>query len=143
MKRILFLALFLTISAHASDKLGLGLALGTPIGIHYTYDMPKTKRLEGAIGSIHNGQTSFDAHYVETMKDRFHLQAYNLDFNWGPGVRVVTGRRPKLGPSVLAGVDHNIDNTNFSLLANSGASLLFGDGLSLNVNLYIGANYHF
>jgi hypothetical protein len=144
MKLLLLLLTFISISSFANEKLGLGVSIGTPIGIHYTYDLPNQKRMEGAVGSILTGSgTSFDSYYVSTMKNQFQVQAYNLDFNYGLGGRAVTGKKSKVGPAGLIGVDHEIDNSQFSVLANGGAAFLFGDGISLDLNLYIGANYHF
>lgn len=146
MKLIVIVLLLGSFSALAVDnsKLGLGVSIGSPIGLHYMYDLDNKKRIEGAVGASLTGLgTSADAQYVSTLKNRFKLQAYNLDFNYGYGARILSGKNFKFGPSALAGVDHEIENTHFSILANSGAAFLFGDGLTLDLNLYLGANYHF
>lgn len=144
MKILLLLILCVSFTAHASSKLGLGAAIGTPIGVHYFYELDASTRIEGAVGaSLFGVGTSIDAQYVTTMKNKFKLQAYDLDLNYGYGAKIVSKDSTKFGPSALLGVDHEIDNTNFSVLANSGAAFLFGDGMTLDINLYLGANYHF
>ena len=144
MKLLVVGLLLLSFSATANDKLGLGITLGSPIGIHYFYELEGDKRIEGAVGSSLTGDgTHVDAQYVTTLKNHLKLQAYELDFNYGYGVRILSGDNVKAGPSALAGVDHEIENTNFSVLANGGAAFLIGDGLTLDINLYLGANYHF
>lgn len=143
--RLLTLALCLfSFSATASDKLGLGIALGSPIGVHYFYELESDKRIEGAVGSSLSAKgTHVDSHYVTTKKNHLKLQAYELDLNYGYGLRLVSGDNLKVGPSGLLGVDHELEGTHFSILANSGAAFLVGDGISLDINLYLGANYRF
>lgn len=144
MKLIISILFLLSMSAHANNQFGLGVSIGSPIGVHYFYELSADKRIEGAIGDSLSGEgTSIDAQYVTSMKNQFKLQAYELDFNYGYGARILSKKKSKFGPSALAGVDHEIEGTNFSVLANSGAAFLFGDGISLDINLYLGANYHF
>lgn len=131
-------------ATHANDNLGIGVAIGSPIGIHYKYKLDSNSRVEGAVGSsIINNSTSIDTQYVTTTKNKFKLQAYDLNLNTGYGAKVLTGKKSKVGPSGLLGVAHIIEHTQFTILANSGAALLFGDGISLDLNLYLAANYQF
>ena len=144
MKLLVSLLFLLSLNLHASDQVGLGASIGSPIGLHYFYELGGDKRIEGAVGSSLSGDgTNIDAQYVTSIKNKFKLQAYELDFNYGYGLRILSKKKTKFGPSALAGVDHEIEGTNFSVLANSGAAFLFGDGISLDINLYLGANYHF
>lgn len=144
MKLIVPILLLLSLNIHASDQLGLGASIGSPIGVHYFYELGGDKRIEGAIGSSLSGNgTNIDAQYVTSLKNKFKLQAYELDFNYGYGAKILSKKNTKFGPSALAGVDHEIEGTSFSVLANSGAAFLFGDGITLDFNLYLGANYHF
>lgn len=144
MKKIVLGLCFLSLSAMADSNLGLGVSIGSPIGLHYFYELETNKRIEGAFGTSITGSGGVvDAQYVTTKKSYTKLQAYELDLNYGYGLRAHTGKKSKVGPSGLLGVDHQIDGTNFSILTNSGAAFLIGDGLSLDINLYMGANYHF
>lgn len=146
MKFILFTIFIMSLSltVYANDKLGLGVSIGSPIGIHYFYELDGDSRIEGSAGSpLSGGGTNIDAQYVTSIKNKFKLQAYELDFNYGYGAKIRSKNKTSFGPSVLAGVDHEIEGTDFSVLANSGAALLFADQLRLDLNLYLGANYHF
>lgn len=143
--RVLALVLLITtVYAKADDNFGLGVTIGSPIGLHYFYELDNKARIEGTFGnSLTQAGTIIDSHYVKTKKNELKLQAYDLDFNYGVGARIVSKKTTLFGPSTLIGVDHEIENTNFSVLANSGAAFLFGDGLKFDLNLYLGANYRF
>jgi hypothetical protein len=144
MKRLGILLIIMCINVSASERLGIGVSIGSPIGLHYFYNLENNKRIEGVIGASITGSGGFiDSQYVTTKKNYTKLQAYELDLNYGYGLRAHTGDKSKLGPSALLGVDHQIEGTKFSVLANSGAAFLVGNGLTLDLNLYLGANYNF
>ncbi len=144
MKKLLIL-ITLTLSFQSSaSNFSLGLAIGTPTGLNYSYQLDNNRSIEGVFGwTLTGNHGNVDAYYVQKEKDKFMLQAYNLDFKYGLGAKMRTGDDFLIGPSALTGVEHQIDDTNFKLLANGTAGILLGNSTHLDLSIYLGARYNF
>lgn len=147
MKKIIILLCFtlLSLSSYAKNNFAAGVAIGFPTGMTYSYDLGNNQSVEGILGwTLSDFKGSFDAHLVKKEEDKYMLQAYDLDFKLGYGVKAVTAKKFKIGPSVLTGVEHPIDNTQFTILLNATAAVLFGDeSLGGDLGTYFGARYLF
>ena len=143
MKKLLqILVILSTLNCAYASNYSAGLAIGSLTGVNYSYLLNKDYSIEGLVGwSIFNDDLNIDIYYLKNEKDKFMLQAYNLDFKLGYGLKAVDGY---IGPSALTGVEHKIDNTSFKLLANANVVLLYKhESISSNLGAYLGARYNF
>jgi hypothetical protein len=145
MKKLLFIFIFIfinTVINVSASNFSAGMAIGSPTGLNYSYRLNNEYTLEGVIGwSLSNNKDNIDIYYLKNEKDKFMLQAYNLDFKLGYGIKLLGGNA---GPSVLAGVEHKIDKTSFKLLANANVVVLYQEeSLSSDLGAYLGARYNF
>ena len=143
MKKLIQIFIILnTFNSAFASNYSAGLAIGSLTGINYSSYLNKEYTVEGLIGwSIFDDDLNIEIYYLKNEKDKFMLQAYNLDFKLGYGLKVVDDN---FGPSVLTGVEHKIDNTSFKLLANTNVVVLSkDDSLSAYLGAYLGARYNF
>lgn len=140
MKKLLVISLFSSLFLGPAFANSVGLALGNPSGINGQYYLSKDRVIEGTGGiEFGNSTSEFVLDYYKKQEDKYYLQAYDMDFYYGGGIKFKKG----FGANASIATAHPIEGQQLELFAASGLTAYFlgQDGLELDV--YAGIRYTF
>ncbi len=140
MKKLLVISLLCSLFIGQAFAHSVGLALGNPTGINGQYYLSKDRVIEGTGGiELGQGSSEFVLDYYKKQEDKYYLQAYDMDFYYGGGIKFKKG----FGINGSISTAHPIAGQQLELFASSGLTAYFlgQDGLELDV--YAGIRYTF
>jgi hypothetical protein len=149
---LLGLLLFAVSPARSQGNFGVGLVIGEPTGIAWTYKMTPTNSLSGGIGTTRFDRYRFHADYLWTThpftQQRLGLH-YGLGAVLGVGPRsyvVVDGQReylysdgdPGFGIRGVAGLNYTIPDTPLDVFLEAGPLVVLAPATSTGVDVGFG-----
>jgi hypothetical protein len=154
-KKHVFLALVLglissvTLSAQATsskvgntDDLGVGFALGQPMGATAKYWLSPTIAVDGAMGYHFNG--NFDAHgdYLWHSFSSFYVASGRLPFYIGVGGRVLLGDDSQFGLRVPLGISYLFPNDPVEGFAELAPVVKLAKGVGADIDGVVGVRVY-
>lgn len=149
MKKLLIALTFLfslgaleTVNAQAYDS-AVGVRLGNYFSGTYKKFISGSTALEGIVGL----ESEFDVDFLilgafYEIHNDLNVEGIDLQWYYGFGGYVLLGDANAFGPSGIAGLEYNLDNTRFSFFLDAIPTyLLFDGGSDFDINFAFGARY--
>ena len=133
MKKLMICAFILssTISSFASEY-SLGVVLGNPTGLSGKYKLSEKNQLNTDLSA---GYSTLD--YM--WKDKRNFDVQGLNWLYGAGAVIKKG----IGARVLTGVEYDIKQYPFHLMANISFAIINSDDFKTHLGMALGARYDF
>lgn len=135
---ILFVLILFPIShafAHSA-----GIALGNPTGVNGQYHINPTRVMDFTLGyEFAIDEVEAILNYYVKKEDFYHIQAYDMDFLYGGGLKLKNG----LGVHASVSTSHPIKYQQLEVFASAGGTVYVLSRSGLDIDAYLGIRYLF
>jgi hypothetical protein len=130
-------------SGPTQRTLGLGVALINPTGLALKYRLSRTRSIEAATGWSRNW-VHLHVHYLADEITLTQNSDFDLDFNYGAGLHLESGRRnAEVGVRFPAGLVANLSKVPIDIFAQIALVVGLVSESSIGLDLTLGGRYFF
>jgi hypothetical protein len=122
----------------AADDLGLGLALGQPMGLTGKYWLSPTVAVDGHMGYHFNSNFNVHMDYLWHSFSSFNVASGRMPFYFGVGGRVLLGDDSQLGTRFPLGLSYLFPNNPHELFAEVAPVIKLTSGIGLDIDGMLG-----
>ncbi|OGR89430.1 MAG: hypothetical protein A2992_03405 [Elusimicrobia bacterium RIFCSPLOWO2_01_FULL_59_12] len=126
----------------AAEDLGVGIALGQPIGVTAKYWLSSSLAVDGAAGYHWNSNFDMHADYLWHSFSSFHLSSGRLPFYLGLGGRVLLGDDSQFGARFPLGASFLLPHDPIEFFAELAPVVKLTSGLGLDIDGLLGVRLY-
>ncbi len=146
MKIILGFVLILTSSTVFADRTGLGVSLGSPLGLSAKRWLSETAAVDAGLGLSIGTRSDLSLHsdyLFHRLSDYYLNEEHPLDFYYGIGGRMKFADDIQLGVRVPVGLAHTLKDQSSDVFFEVAPVIDFISRTGIDLNLLVGARYYF
>lgn len=126
----------------SAEDLGLGVALGQPMGFTAKYWLSPTAAVDGVIGYHWNSNFDMHADYLWHSFSSFNVASGRLPFYVGLGSRVLLGDDSQLGIRFPLGITYLFPNDPVELFAEIAPVMKITSGIGGDIDGILGVRFY-
>jgi hypothetical protein len=145
-KLCLIFILLLSLSAFASEKIGVGAMVGNPTGLSAKKWLGGNNAVDGGLGMNLGRKSHFTIHsdyLLHSPGVLYFNDVYELDLYYGIGARMRFADEMSLGARVPVGLVHQFKENPFDVFGEVAPVIDFLGRTGVDLNLAVGGRFYF